>query len=123
MVYTYTLTNDIGKVRLLVPDRVQTGAAFTDEEITALLALEGGDVYGGAAAACDVLANDEALAGKVISANGVSTNGVAVGQYFSAKAEKYRARIGSAGTAGGEWVGVASAAVDQFTDTQIGGTD
>ena len=51
MSFSYILTTDIGKVRLLINDTVALTAHFTDEEIQVFLDLAG-SVYGAAAMAC-----------------------------------------------------------------------
>lgn len=120
--WTYDLTTAIGRVRLYIPDTADTPSGFRDSELQLFLDANGGDIFAAAADACDVLGNDQARAGKQVSILGISTNGVAVGTYFSQKAETLRARAGTFGmVAGAEWVGVASAAVDVFTDAEIGG--
>ena len=48
MAYTYDITTDVGKVRLITGDKDITDAAFTDEEITyQLLGPEEADVKKG----------------------------------------------------------------------------
>ena len=44
MSFTYDLSTDVGKIRLLIPDTVSASAVFSDEELTALLALESASV-------------------------------------------------------------------------------
>ena len=68
MAYTYVLTSTtdsvwrIAHVRLLIPDnKGEDKAVFEDEEITAFLDLEAGNVWMAAAQALDSLANDNAL--------------------------------------------------------------
>jgi hypothetical protein len=58
MTYTYVLTTDIGRIRLLCQDTDITGAdplrrVFTDEELQAYLTLESDVVKLAAAQACD----------------------------------------------------------------------
>ena len=62
--YTFVPTDDVGKVRLLIND-VAAPWVFSDEEISAFLALEGGSVKRAAAQAIDTNADNEALASKV----------------------------------------------------------
>jgi hypothetical protein len=49
MAFTYVLATDVGKIRLLIPDRVTPGHIFEDDELTGYMTLEG-DVR--SAAAC-----------------------------------------------------------------------
>jgi hypothetical protein len=75
MAYTFSLTTDVGKVRLLIPDRDSTDPLFQDDEITALLELEGSDVRRAAAVALELLASDQALTLKVIKLLDLTTDG------------------------------------------------
>lgn len=52
-------STDVGKVRLMIPDRDLDNAVFTDEEIDAFLSLEG-DVRRAAAMALETIASDKA---------------------------------------------------------------
>jgi hypothetical protein len=61
MTFTYDTTTDIGKVRLTLPDKVQTEALFTDEEIQVFLDIEGGDWRLATAFALETMAGDEVL--------------------------------------------------------------
>lgn len=60
--FTYDLTTNVGKVRLLVGDTVQDsgvrpdGSNFTDDEIDYFLDAEGDSIDMATARACDVLA-------------------------------------------------------------------
>jgi hypothetical protein len=65
MAFTYSLSTDIGKVRLLIPDRVSADAVFNDEEIETFLGVEGDNVKLAAALALETIAADEALVQKV----------------------------------------------------------
>lgn len=56
MTYTYVLSTSIGKVRALVPDRVEP-AEFTDEEIEFYLSQESDSVPAAAALALETLAS------------------------------------------------------------------
>ena len=58
MAFTYDLTTDIGKVRLLISDSDVTSFHFTDEEILVFLDL-GGSVLMGAAKALEAWAGSE----------------------------------------------------------------
>jgi hypothetical protein len=86
---TYDPTTPTGQVRLLVND---TGSdpVFEDGDILGFLALEGQNVKRAAAQALDVIADDEALTGKVISSEGNSTNGPAVAASLRARATTLR---------------------------------
>lgn len=77
MVFSYDLTNDIGRVRLLVPDRVTPEHVFEDEELTGFLTLEG-DVRSAAAAALETIASDQAMTLKVMRLLDLQTDGAKV---------------------------------------------
>jgi len=79
----YDPSTDAGKVRLLLNDvndapEVENGLVFTDAEITAFLALEGGHVKLAAAQAIDTNATNEVLASKVLKTPTVTTDGAKV---------------------------------------------
>lgn len=75
MPFTYDLSTTVGKVRLLIPDRVSADAFFQDDEITGLLSIEGGNVKRGAALALETMASSEAYVQKVIRLMDLQTNG------------------------------------------------
>ena len=90
MTFTYLpASTDIGKVRLLVPDRVMVSAIFTDEELTEFLSLEG-DVRSAAACALEVIAADQVLILKVMSLLDVSTSGDRVAAALLSRAKLLR---------------------------------
>jgi hypothetical protein len=89
MSFTYILATDIGKVRLLIPDRVAANAILTDEEIQAFIDMEGEVRY--AAAAClETIASDQVLTLKVMSLLDVSTSGDRVSAALLARAKLLR---------------------------------
>jgi hypothetical protein len=75
MAFTYDVTTDIGKVRMLIPDRVEDGAIFQDDEIEAYLSLNDSSVRRAAAEALETIASDEVMTSKVISTLDLTTNG------------------------------------------------
>ena len=91
MTFTYDLSTDIGKVRLLVPDRVTAEAIFSDEELTAMLTLEG-DVRSAAACALETIASDQVLVLKVMTLLDVSTSGDRVSAELLKRAAILRAQ-------------------------------
>lgn len=80
----------VGMVRLLTTDLDPDAALLTDEQITALLQLEGGDVRRAAAAALETIATNEALIAKKITSGDVSTDGPAVAQELRQRAQALR---------------------------------
>jgi hypothetical protein len=72
--FTYVLATDVGKIRLLIPDRATPGHVFEDDELTGYFTLEG-DVRSAAACALETIASDQALTLKVMSLLDVTTDG------------------------------------------------
>ena len=75
MTFTYDLTTDRGKVRLLVPDRVSTDYLFQDDEIDAFLSVEVASVKRAAALCLETIASDIAMIDKVIKLLDLQTDG------------------------------------------------
>jgi hypothetical protein len=90
MAFTYSLATDIGKVRMLVPDRNAASYFFEDDELTALLAMEGDVVKCAAALALETMASDEAYVQKAIRIMDLSTNGPATAASLMARAKALR---------------------------------
>lgn len=74
MAFTYDLATDVGKVRLLVPDRDAAYPAFQDGDLTALLSLEG-DVRRAAALALETIAADTVMTLRVTTTLGLTVDG------------------------------------------------
>ncbi|QGH73022.1 MAG: hypothetical protein [Siphoviridae sp. ctCJE6] len=74
MTFTYTLSTNIGKVRLLIGDTDSTAVILTDEEIDALLTMQGGDIFASAALAIRRIAMNKALLAKYIQAGNYTEN-------------------------------------------------
>lgn len=90
MAFTYDLSNSIGKVRLLIPDTQQTAAVFSDEEITAFLALESSSVRRATALALESIASNEALTLKVVRLLDVQTDGAKLSDSLLSRAKLLR---------------------------------
>lgn len=115
MAFSYDLTTDVGKVRLLVPDNKASAYVFEDAEYTALLALESNDVRCAAALALETIASDTAMTLKVITINGLSTNGQATAAALMARAAKLRELAAAATEAGLAGFDIAEMVLDQFS--------
>jgi hypothetical protein len=89
MTFTYDTTVDIGKVRMLIPDRVEADAMFTDEEVQAFVDMNASVRYA-AADALDVIASDQALTLKVITLMDLKTDGPATARALMERADKLR---------------------------------
>ncbi len=98
MAFSYDLNTNIGRVRLLVPDRVTPDHIFEDEELTALLALEG-DVRSAAAAALEMIASDQAMTLKVMKLLDLQTDGARVSDALLARAKMLRDQAEAEGDA------------------------
>ena len=90
--FTYNVTTDPGKVRLLLNDVDEVTAVFDDDEIAAFLALEGGSVKRAAAQAIDTNATNEALASKVLRTQDVATDGAKLADAMRKHADGLRAQ-------------------------------
>lgn len=90
MSFTYDASTSIGKVRMLIPDRDEQHAVFTDEEIQAYLEMNDSSVKRAAAEALETIASDNAMTLKVISLLDLSTNGAATSSALMARAAKLR---------------------------------
>ena len=86
----------IGLVRLLIPDKDPSALLFTDTELAALIALEGGNARRGAAQALEVAASNEAMVSKVIRTQDLSTDGPAVAAEYRARAAILRSQAAAA---------------------------
>ena len=85
-------TTAAGRVRLLLNDVDETNLVFTNDEIAALLALEGESVKRAAAQAIDTNADNEALASKVLRSQDVQTDGAKVADALRKRAAALRAQ-------------------------------
>jgi fructose-1,6-bisphosphatase/sedoheptulose 1,7-bisphosphatase-like protein len=94
MAWTYDVTTDAGKVRLLISDTDVTGGAtnaiFDDSEIDAFLGLGGENVYLAAAHALDTIASNEVQVLKVMTILDIQTDGAKVSTELRARAKDLR---------------------------------
>jgi hypothetical protein len=84
----------VGQVRLIVNDidegNLAGGLVFTDDQITAFLTLEQGNVKRAAAQAIDTIADNEALASKVITDHQLQTDGAKLADALRKRAATLR---------------------------------
>ena len=115
MTFTYNLATNIGKVRLLIPDRVDAGHILEDDEITAMLTMEDDVVKRAAALALETIASNQTLVLKVIKLGDLGTDGTSVARALLQRAAQLRAQA-DAEEAQSEDGGfdVAEMVVDQF---------
>lgn len=84
------LTTDVGKVRLLIPDRLSATPIFQDEEISTFLAVEGSVLKCGVALAIETIATDEALLLKVMKLGDNTTDGAKLAEALLKRAKLLR---------------------------------
>ena len=89
MAFTYDLTTDLGKVRLLIPDTRTATPIFQDDEIEAFMVMEHG-LKRAAALALETVASDEAYVLKVVSLLDLSTNGAQTADALMKRAAQLR---------------------------------
>ena len=103
MTFSYDPTTEVGKVRMLIPDRVEENAVFSDEEIAAYLEMNEANVRRAAAEALETIASDEAMTLKVISTLDLTTNGASTSAAILERAKilRQQAAEADAGEEGG----------------------
>jgi hypothetical protein len=114
MAFTYDLTTDTGKVRLLIPDSRSTDYMFEDAEIAAFLTMESG-ILRAAAAALEVIASDNVMTLKVIRILDLQTDGTKVSAELRARAKALRAQADAADAGSMPAFGWAEVPVDIFS--------
>ena len=92
MVATYDITTSRGKVRLYAQDTAIATAIFADDEIDAFLAANDQNIFLAAADALEIIAANQAYVLKVISNNGLTTDGPAVAAALRETAKTWRAK-------------------------------
>lgn len=90
MTATYNLATQIGRVRLLIPDRDVTDPIFTDEEIEVFVNSEVSERWA-AAAALEIAAMDDVLTFKVMKAGSDSVDASKGAEILLDRAAKLRA--------------------------------
>ena len=96
MAFTFNLATDVGRVRLLIPDRVSTDPIFGDDEIETFLSLEGDDVRRATALALETAASDQTLTLKVVKLLDITTDGAKVGDALLKRAALLRSQAAQA---------------------------
>lgn len=90
MAFTYNVSNDIGKVRMIVGDKDEENILFQDEEVQAYLTLNDDNVRRAAAEMLDTIASSETMVLKVVRTLDVSTDGASVARSLREHAAKLR---------------------------------
>jgi len=91
MAFTYTLTTDLGKVRLLIPDNDSTAYDLEDDEIEYFLTARGDNVTAAASDCCALLARQFAKLSS-FSADGLSVQYGQRAQNYAAQATALAAK-------------------------------
>lgn len=121
MAYSYVLTTDVGKVRLLVMDNNASSYTFEDEEIDVFLAMETG-VKRASALALETIASNEAFVLKRIEVLDLKTDGPAVAKELRERAKSLRTQAdkddADKEAAEGGGFDIAEMVVDDFTFRQ-----
>lgn len=118
MSFTYDLSTDAGKVRLLIPDNHSTSYILEDDEIDAFLALEG-NVKRATAMALETIASNETLVLKAIKLLDLSTDGPKVAESLMKRAKLLREQAEQDGLIDGSGFDIAEMAVDVFSTRSI----
>lgn len=112
MAFTYDVSTDRGKVRLLITDVQEANPLFQDAEIDAFLTLNT-SVRMAAAAALEVIAASEVLVLKKITNLDLETDGPAVARELRELAKQLRAQDSTLGA-----FDIAEQIVDPFTERE-----
>lgn len=78
MAFTYDVTTDRGKLRLLLSDVTADNYQFEDDEIDAFLTIGNNNLYWSAALGLEVIASNEMMVHKRIEILGLTINAPAV---------------------------------------------
>ena len=92
MAFTYDLTTDVGKVRLLIPDNVEADAELQDDELEYFLDQTGDHVKGAAVLACKTLARKYARQFS-FRADGLQIDRSKRAEVFAKRAEELEAEL------------------------------
>lgn len=117
MAFTYDVTTDRGKVRLLINDVSATVALqiFQDAEIDAFLELEDNNIRRAAAMGLMTIAGNEVMVLKVIELMDLKTDGAATGRELRMQAEALRKQANEAEEREGGGFDVIEQVFDDFS--------
>jgi hypothetical protein len=93
MAWTYDITTDRGKTRLLCIDSDTTQQIFSDAEIDAFLAMEDGDIHLAAANALDTIASKTVYILKVVKLMDLQVEGDKVSDDLRSRASELRRQV------------------------------
>lgn len=120
MAFTYTLSDDAGKVRLMLPDNNPSNYVFEDDEIAAFLEIEYSNIRRATALALETIASNEAYTLKVIKLLDLQTDGAKTSDALLKRAKLLRDQADRADAAedGGSW-DIAEWNVSEFAGREI----
>jgi len=113
--FTYVVTTDRGKVRLLITDRDAANEIFNDDEIDAFLSMMSSSVFRAAAVALFQIAASETLVQKRIKLLELSTDGPAEAEALRKLALEYQEKADLAEAAEGGSFDYAEMVYDDFS--------
>lgn len=113
MSFSYLLSTDVGKVRLLIPDNKADFYVFEDAEIQAFLTMES-SVKRAAALALETIASNETMVLKVIKLLDIQTDGAKVADALLKRAGLLRGQADDEEVAENAGFDVAEMVIDQF---------
>lgn len=114
MAFTYDVSTDRGKVRMLTPDSSATTYVFEDAEVDAFLVLEG-DVRRAAALALETIASNEALTLKMVRVLDLQTDGAKTSDALLKRAALLRGQAEAADAASGDLFDWGEMVLDDFS--------
>ena len=114
MAFSFDISSDLGKVRLLIPDRDSGAPIFGDDEILALLSIEDG-VKRATALALETIASDNAMTLKVIRLLDLSTDGAKTSDAILKRAQLLRDQAGVSDESDDDGFDIAEMVYDDFS--------
>lgn len=115
MAYTYDLSTDVGKLRLLLPDSNAAAYVFEDADLEAFLSIEGDSLKRATALALETIASNEAMTLKVIRILDLQTDGAKTSDALLKRAGLLRSQAADEEAGDGMGWDVAEMVVDDFT--------
>ena len=114
MAFSFDLSSDLGKVRLLIPDRQPDEYVFHDADILAILEIEDG-IKRSTALALETIASDNAMTLKVIRLLDLSTDGAKVSDALLKRAQGLRDQADKEDESGEMGFEIAEMVYDDFS--------
>ena len=115
MSFSYVLTENVGKMRAMIPDSNSATYVFEDDELTAFYAIEGSSLKRATALALETIASNEAMVLKVIKVLDMQTDGAKVSDALLKRAAMLRKQAEDDELAAGGAFDIAELVYDPFT--------